>query len=67
MKGYCKSCKRKVQGINSKGSWVITALITIIATVIWIPLGIVALVFCLFCDVLPWNKNRCPLCGLKIK
>ena len=66
MKGYCQNCKKKVQGVNKKGYWIGTVLVALLTGLFFIPLGI--LIFCIgmICDCAPWQKNRCPICGLKI-
>lgn len=57
MQGYCKDCKKNVQGVKKPISW--------LAVFLWCMTGIGMLGYIpyrLFCV----PKNRCPVCGLKI-
>lgn len=58
MKGYCKSCKKKVQGVKKSigWSWIVFWICTLIG---WIPYTFYRMFFV--------HKNKCPVCGLNIE
>jgi len=58
MKGYCKSCKKEVQGVKSPINWLVVFL-SIITLIGIIPY----MIWRLF--ITP--RNKCPLCGLKLE
>ncbi len=66
MKGYCKECKRKVQGVKKKGRLFLNAIIVLVALFLFGIVGLIlSIVLILFLSSVEF-KNTCPICGLKI-